>query len=52
MCHAGLPCAVLTFVVNDICPALLGRMPSPGFEQLSLESEEKLLVKLQDVCQE
>lgn len=43
----------LAFVVKDVCPsALLVRMPSPGLEQLSLESEEKLYVKLQDVCQE
>lgn len=39
----------LGFVVKDICPsALLVRMPSPGFEQLSLGSEGKLPVKFQD----
>lgn len=42
----------LCFMVKGICPsALLVRMPSPGLEQLSLESEEKFPIRLQGVCQ-
>lgn len=48
MCHAGLPRAVLGFCAEGF----LVTMPSPGLEQLSLESEEKFPVKLQDISQE